>query len=108
MDNSEKIDLVEQSLKQAYGAVDAHPIIAESWRRDVMNAIYSDVTAADIRVERTAVRLLHLSWVAAGIAACYILVFSLFYDTNNSGIENDFQSFYVDSSVAEFIPGESQ
>jgi len=108
MNNVEKIDLVEQKLKHAYCTNDAVPVIADSWRRDVMTAIYSENSTDDRRIELTTVRLLHLSWVAAGIAACYMLVFSLFYDTDNSGIENDFQSFYIDSSVAEFIPGESQ
>lgn len=106
MDDSEKIDLVEQSLKQAYRTDTAVPVIAESWRRDVMSAVYNEYAIDDIRIERTVVRLFHLSWIAAGIAACYMLVFSLFYDQNNRGIENDFQNFYVDSSVAEFIPGE--
>ena len=108
MDNAEKIDLVEQGLKQAYHTADFTPMIAESWRHDVMTAIYNEGAVEDIRIERTTVRLLHLSWVAAGIAACYILVFSLFYDANADDIENDFQTLYVDNYITELIPGETQ
>jgi hypothetical protein len=108
MNNREKIDLVEEKLKQAYVADDFVPAIAESWRHDVMVAVRSENSANTIGIEQTTIRLLHLSWIAAGIAACYILVFSLFYDSNTGGIENDLQNFYVDGSVVEFIPGESQ
>ncbi len=108
MNETEKIDLIEQRLKQAYSEADAAPLVPKSWRDNVMAAILSEEIVEDIRIERTTVRLLHLSWVAAGIAACYVLVFSLFYYTNNSGIEHDLQNFYIDNTVAEFIPGESQ
>ncbi|MCF6177347.1 MAG: hypothetical protein L3J71_16460 [Victivallaceae bacterium] len=108
MDNAEKIDLVEQSLKQAYHAADFTPVIAESWRRDVMTAIYNEGAVEDIRIERTTVRLLHLSWVAAGIAACYIIVFSLFHNADNDDIEHDFKNLYNDNFITELIPGVSQ
>lgn len=108
MNNAEKINLVEKNLKRAYCGSDAVPVIADSWRHDVMGAIYSENSNDNLCIELTTARIWHFSWVAAGIAACYMLVFSLFYNTDNLGIENDFQNFYVDSSVAEFIPGESQ
>jgi len=107
MNEKEKIDLIEESLKQSYRADDLKPVIAESWRHDAMTAVRRENSANAVGIELTTIRLLHLSWVAAGIAACYMLVFTLFYETNTGSIENDLQNFYVDGSVVEFIPGES-
>jgi hypothetical protein len=108
MNDEHKIDVVEQALKQSYVSEVPDPVIADLWQAGVMNLIREDVQRGEGNIEQTAGRLLHLSWIAAGIAAGVMLIFSLFYDSNSSGIENDFQNLYVDSSVAEFIPGEVQ
>lgn len=108
MDNNKQIDLIEQAMKNAYQEKQPQEIPA-IWQGAVIAAVKREAQAESKEIERTEKTLLHISWIAAGIAAILVLVFGLFFSQSNDGsVENDLQKLYVDNSMTEMITVISQ
>ena len=108
MKNDKQIDLIEQAFKNAYQEKQPQEIPAV-WQSAVMAAVRREVQAESREIERTEKTLLHISWIAAGIAAILVLVFGLFFSSSGDGsVENDLQKLYVDNTMTEMITVISQ
>lgn len=110
MNKDKQIDLIEQAMKKAYLDGGNTPVIPEIWQGAVMAAVKRVPQVELKEIERTERTLLHVSWIAAGIAAVLVLVFGLFFtnNTNDGSIEKDLQNFYVDNSMTDMLKVISQ
>lgn len=109
MKNEKQIDIMEEAMKNAYNAKKAPVEIPPVWQSAVMTSIQRDASTEDRSVERTETTLLHISWIAAGIAAVLVMVFGLFFNDSSDGtIENDLQNLYVDNSMTDILMINSQ
>lgn len=98
--NSQKIDIIESAMKNSYNAKDNHYEISSAWKSSVMNSIREE-SDNNFAIEK---RVVYFSWIAAGIAAIFLLASTIWiYNVDLGSIDNDIQDLYADNSVNEIL-----
>lgn len=103
--NTEKdSELIEEALIKAFN--DQHiPEIPENWQEQVMFAVRQEANSTDKSWANAENLIFKLSWVAAGIAAILVIIFSIFFiPLNEKGSwEEDLNNLYVDKYTNEIL-----
>ena len=98
--NSKKIDIIESAMKNSYNAKEQHYEISPAWKDSVMNSIREE-SNNNFVIEK---RVVYFSWIAAGIAALFLLTSTIWlYNVDIGSIDNDIQDLYADNSVNEIL-----
>lgn len=109
MNNDKQTAIIEEAFKNAYQERSL-PEIPEGWQGMVMSAVRQEVIAEDAVIARTENLIFRLSWLAAGIAAILIIMFSIFFNTakDTDSLEEDLNNLYVDRYANEILTANLQ
>ena len=110
MKNDRQIDLIEDTIRNAYLTGKTPEEIPAVWQSNVMASLKREINAEKNAVSRTETTMFHVSWIAAGIAAVLVLIFGLFFNTadNDGSLEDDLQNLYVDNSMIDMFSANLQ
>lgn len=103
MSKEKHIDLAENAMANARKEDDLQVEIPDNWQSDLMSAIHAEGIPEDIIFDATENKLLHFSWIAAGIAATVTVAFTLFYTPEQYEDGIDIETQLIDYSATELI-----
>ena len=105
MKNNVHADIIEEAMKNAYRNSTPSPEIPETWQKNLMAALREKRVPENIDFDMAASRIFRASWIAAGIAAVIVILFSIFFSPSHpgGGIEDDLRNLYADNSMNELV-----